>query len=251
MYLYVAVFPNNKIYVGITVDIRDRKTTHKSKAKTGWDGYLYNAIRKYGFENIIWNVADGYSDWKKLCVLEKEEIARYKSNDRNFGYNISDGGDGTVGIKHTEEWKKMMSERMSGENSPSWGRRLTDEQKKHLSEINTGEKHPRFGRIPTEKQKIALANGFIKYCEENGHPWAGKNHSAESKRKISEANSGEKNGMYRKRSTSRKLTDVAVIEIRNKYKTGDYSLLELASKFNVGQTTISDIIKNKKYKDIK
>lgn len=200
MYLYVGVFPNNKVYVGITVNFNKRRVMHKSRAKNGYDTYLYNAIRKYGFDNITWNTADGYTDWDDLCRAEIEEIKRYDSTDRNFGYNISAGGDGYVGFKHTDEWKEMMSKRMSGENSPSWGRKLTLEEKQYLSKINTGENNPRFGQEKSEKEKMAISSGLLKYYIENDGKFKDKNHKKSSKDLISKANSGENNGMFGKKA---------------------------------------------------
>ena len=120
MYLYIATFPNRKKYIGITQYINKRITTHKSRAKNGYDGFFYNAIRKYGWENIEWEIVDGYKDMDELGDVEIEKIAEYKTQDRDFGYNIVKGGNVNCGFKHTEEWKQMMSKKMSGENSPSF-----------------------------------------------------------------------------------------------------------------------------------
>ena len=46
MYLYIATFPNDKKYIGITKNLNDRKRKHKFRAKRGDSEYLYNAIRK-------------------------------------------------------------------------------------------------------------------------------------------------------------------------------------------------------------
>lgn len=253
MYLYIATFPNGKKYVGITTDFCQRRSVHKSRAKLRRDFnlFFYNAINKYGWENIEWNVADGYESWDDLCVLEKETIAALDSNNRDHGYNITEGGDGYCGLTHDSEWKKMMSIRMSGINSPSWGRKLTDKQKRHLSEINSGEKNPRFGKPKTEKQSIAMSEGYQKFCKANGGGWMlGKKMPKEVKLKISVANNGSNNGMYGKRPASAKLTVEQVKEIREKYSSGNYSYEKLAKEYCVGQTTICDIVKRKKYKGI-
>ena len=60
------------------------------------------------------------------------------------------------GVPHTEEWKKAMSERMSGENHPMYGR--------------TGKNHPQFGVPRTEEQKKAQSEKMSgRYSGEN-HP---------------------------------------------------------------------------------
>ena len=268
------MFPNNKKYIGITNGINKRKTAHKSRARNNYKGVFYNAIRKYGWDSIRWEIADGYKDWNELCELEIKKIAEYKTQDRDFGYNITPGGNVNHGFKHTEEWKQMMSERMSGENSPLFGRKLTKEQREHLSRINSGDLHPRYGKKITEEQKKAMNNGFEKYCYENGHPWVGRKHTNESKDKISKANSGKNNGMYRKKSWNHgkknpewskkmsgsgnpmygkigenhhgaKLNYEKAENIREKYKTGLYTYKKLSEEFNISVTQIGNIVNNR------
>jgi group I intron endonuclease len=253
MYLYIMNFPNSKRYVGITVDLGKRMSTHKSRAKCHpeFNECLYNAIRKYGWDNIVFEVADGYESWDELCNVETQLIEAFNTTNRDYGYNVSAGGDGYAGFTHTDEWKQRMSERMSGENNPSWGRKLTDEQKMHLSEINSGEMNPRYGKPISDFQKKSLNDGFATYCEEHGHPWVGKRHTNDTIRKQSESKLGGKNPMFGKRPASSKLTNDQVISIRSKYASGNYNLLELALEFGVCQSTIHDIVRKRKYKRVK
>jgi hypothetical protein len=89
-----------------------------------------------------------------------------------------------------------------------------------LSEINRGENHPFYGKHHSEKSKHNISNSRTGKCVGEGHPMFGKHHKPKSialisehrkgkscgednpsKRedviqKISEANSGKKNGMY-------------------------------------------------------
>jgi len=51
-----------------------------------------------------------------------------------------------LGTKQPEEYKKMMSIRMSGENNPFYGRRHTPETLQILSLAKTGSNHPNFGK---------------------------------------------------------------------------------------------------------
>ena len=45
---------NGKIYVGKTEGTYIKRfETHKYNAKSGKEGYLYNAIRKYGEDNFV------------------------------------------------------------------------------------------------------------------------------------------------------------------------------------------------------
>ena len=47
-------------------------------------------------------------------------IKEFNSKKPN-GYNLADGGKGSKGCKHTEEWKKTHSKRMEGKNNPMYG----------------------------------------------------------------------------------------------------------------------------------
>jgi len=280
MFLYIIKFPNGKKYIGITTNINKRKLCHKSRTKTNDPLPVYCALRKYGFDNVIWDIKDGYKSWEELCSEEVRLILQYQTKNREFGYNITDGGDGSPGTVHSEKWKQAMSDRMSGENSPCFGRKLTPLQKQHLSEINTGALHPRYGKLISDYQKEKMMDGFIKYCKINGHPW-GKNsrHSEEAKKKISDAHVGEKNGMYGKPSWNRgkknpecakrmsgsgnpmyniqsedhpraKLNNEIVIEIREKYNSGQFTYKKLSLKYNVSEHTIANIVTRKSWKNI-
>lgn len=82
---------NNKKYIGITC--------RKPEYRWGKDGYSYKgqvfktAIDKYGWDNfdhiILFNDLNAEDAYKK----EQELIKLYKSNQKEFGYNLSIGGE--------------------------------------------------------------------------------------------------------------------------------------------------------------
>jgi group I intron endonuclease len=90
---------NGKVYVGKTVQpVADRWSVHKSDARIGTSGYLQNAIRKHGpaaFDVEVLCIADSED---QLNFMEKFFIALYRSNQREFGYNLTAGGDGVSGL---------------------------------------------------------------------------------------------------------------------------------------------------------
>jgi group I intron endonuclease len=125
---------NNKCYVGITC-----QTVHE-RWRNG-DGYLIKnnngqysqpkiarAIKKYGwdnFEHIIW--AENLSH-DEACHIEKLLIAIWDTI--NNGYNITKGGEGTVGVIRC------------GADNPFYGKKHNDDTKKksvkRTKEINIG-----------------------------------------------------------------------------------------------------------------
>ena len=88
--VYIHKFPNGKAYIGIT----------KQEPKIRWGGgngyvrneYMHRAIKKYGWENIEHIILfDGLSE-EDACEIEKSLIKKYRTNEKEFGYNIESGG---------------------------------------------------------------------------------------------------------------------------------------------------------------
>lgn len=118
-----------------------------------------------------------------LDEKEIEYILLYDTMNRDYGYNLESGGssnkhmseeskkkmseakqgmyDGNknpmygVHIKHSEEWKKEQSERVSGKNNPMYGKKVehTEEARQKLSERMRGEKNPFYNKQHTEQTK--------------------------------------------------------------------------------------------------
>lgn len=144
--VYKHIFPNGKIYIGIT----------KQDVKRRWkNGYGYeiglpvrNAINKYGWKNIEHIVLFENLNKKDAELKEIELIKEYKSADRNYGYNITNGGNqkGTV----AEETKQKISKKNKeyAEKNPTprvayWkGKKLSEEHRRKLSESHKGKRKP-------------------------------------------------------------------------------------------------------------
>jgi hypothetical protein len=86
---------NNKKYVGQSIDILLRREQHFWAAyniKTReYNTYFHKAIRKYGQNNFIFEILEEC----KVDDLDEKEIkwiSYYKSNNSEFGYNLTFGG---------------------------------------------------------------------------------------------------------------------------------------------------------------
>lgn len=114
--------PSGKVYVGITKD-----TAHRWRANgNGYKGStrIWYAIQKYGWDNFKHEILKDGLTLREASELEKETIARYKSTDPLFGYNLTSGG--YDGIQ-CEESKKKKSESLMGHAvSESVRKRLSD-----------------------------------------------------------------------------------------------------------------------------
>lgn len=134
--VYKHTFPNGKVYLGIT----------SYGAKERWhNGYgyrkqqmMWRAIQKYGWENVEHSIL--YSGLSESDAKEKEVelIKKYKSDQREYGYNIRGGGDLFAGYKLSEETRRKMSESRKGEKNWLYGKSLSKETKEKLSKAHMG-----------------------------------------------------------------------------------------------------------------
>lgn len=140
--VYKHTFPNNKVYIGITC-----QKYINTRWKNG-NGYktqpVFNAIKKYGWENIKHEILFNKLTKEEAIEKEIELIAFYKSNNIKFGYNMESGGTKKGEISQ-ETRLKLRQGRL--------GKVTSLETKKILSKINTGKK------LSSEsRQKISKAN---------------------------------------------------------------------------------------------
>lgn len=96
---------NKKAYIGQTTrSLSVRKIEHVKNIKT-YNHPLYNSMRKYGKHNFSWDILYECESKDELNTMEHHYILHYKSTDRAFGYNLTLGGEGSTGYKHTEDTK--------------------------------------------------------------------------------------------------------------------------------------------------
>ena len=145
---------NGKKYIGKSINLRKRIRDHINQLVLGKDecSYLQNAWIKQGEDNFSIYILEE-CDFEILSDREIFYIEILKSK-RPEGYNLTDGGDGSFGFKHSDETKEHLSKirkgKYSGENSPLYGKHLSEDTKNKLSIIRTGSKH-------SEKTKSLLS----------------------------------------------------------------------------------------------
>ena len=120
---------NGKVYIGQTYKSpKDRWSDHKSQAITkSTKGYFQKAICKYSWESfdkyVIWQCECDVLDSKWILNnREKFFIKLFKSNMSKFGYNSTDGGEGSIGHKMTQESKIKMSKSKKGKFNGKWSK---------------------------------------------------------------------------------------------------------------------------------
>lgn len=85
---------NGKVYVGQTVrTLAVRFNAHKQDCRSGANRPLYRSVRKYGWENFSINPVSHASSQDDLDNLEHLWIVLFRAADRNYGYNLTWGGE--------------------------------------------------------------------------------------------------------------------------------------------------------------
>lgn len=179
--VYKYVFPNNKIYIGIT------SRTLEERWKSGYRHcpYVLNAIKKYGKKNISRIILFEGLTKEEAEQKEIELIAQYKSNQKKYGYNIENGGKCASSI--AEQTKKQISNKLKGivrnqefknkiscANKKRWIEKSNEEKEKEIERL----KKINIGRTPWNKGK----KGLQKHTEE----W--KKQASERMKKYNEKN---------------------------------------------------------------
>lgn len=141
---------NGKRYVGVT---SKQNPEHRWSHGRGYkeNSHFRDAIDKYGWDNFDHIILfDGLSE-VQAKNKEIELIAKWKTNDRNFGYNMTAGGDGTKGYYPSAETRAKLSKARLKEN-------LSEETLRRRSE---GLK----GRVFSEEHKRRIGDGNSKAVE--------------------------------------------------------------------------------------
>lgn len=126
--VYIHIVPKeisgydwDKYYVGIT----SQDVNKRWENGNGYKSQLFGrAVSKYSWENIEHEVVASNLTESEAKDFEKTLIKHLHSNENDCGYNLTKGGDGIIGYKHSEEFKQKQAVRVSGENNPWYGKRL-------------------------------------------------------------------------------------------------------------------------------
>lgn len=264
---------NNKVYVGQSKDILERWRKHRSDltARKKHNDHFQLAWDKYTESNFNFEILEICGE-DYLDEREKYWIKHYQSNNKNFGYNKTSGGqlyrkiseETKEKIKKVNQGKKLPSNHpfllldrtgknnpmynvhRYGEDSPMYGKSHSNETKQIISEKNKG-------NIPWNR-------GVKNFLGED-HPMKGKELTEEVKCKISQANKGKKRSedTINKLIASAKrgeenylsvLTENQVIEIKILLRYTKMLQKEIANLYNINQRTVSAIKNEKIWKHV-
>jgi hypothetical protein len=178
VYRHIRVDKNEPFYIGIGSDNSYKRANDKHGRNKIWN----DIVTKSNYEVEI--LCDNIS-WEKALSKEIEFISIYGRIDKQNGTlsNLTDGGEGVLGIIHSEKTKKILSERFKG----------TKHTKEAIEKIREAGKRP---CSEETKQKISLANKGQIVSKEQLQKLrlanVGKKHTDAMREKLRIANTGKK-----------------------------------------------------------
>ncbi len=162
--VYIKHFENGKKYVGITSNFKKRMNQHKNPKHKEQHLPIYKAMNKHDHYTEIVFESELYKD-----VQEMERIIIRNFKDLGIGlYNLTDGGEGSLGLSPSKETRLKKSVASSGENNPMYGKKHSEEAILKMIGANKGEKSFRanpkehYETYPTRRDK------FKRTCERMG-----------------------------------------------------------------------------------
>lgn len=125
--IYKATTPNGKVYVGKTNQPLDKRIYDHywlaKKSKT----LFAKALNKYG-DQIVWEILEQSVVGLELAnERERYWISHFRSNDKKYGYNLTEGGDG--GKRSPESEKKRIRSVIKALKSQETRAKLSDKSK--------------------------------------------------------------------------------------------------------------------------
>lgn len=173
--VYMHTSPSGKRYIGITCQNPPEKRWRNGHGYSG-NEYFSRAILKYGWQNFIHEILFEGITQNEAEQKEVELIAYYKSNNKDFGYNQTNGGEATFGYKFSDEQKEKLSKAQKKRlkdktNHPLFGKSHSDETRDKIRNGNKGHKHSKEhkNKISNSLKRPVLQYGldgkFIKFYD--------------------------------------------------------------------------------------
>lgn len=225
MGIYKINYPNNKIYIGLSRDIKRRMYEHNNAKKAISPCDL--AIKKYGKIEEI-EILEFINNEKLLDEREKYWIKFYNSNKKEIGYNLNEGGS-SFGLSNENNAVSVFS---NSQVLDIRKRRYYGERKKDVYKDYSNYSFSSF-------EKIWLGKGYPNIGIEFIIP----TNSISRQEYSSQANDGLKNGRA-------KCSKDMIIEIRKQFDNGN-SISAIQKSFpQVSINTIRRIALRETYKNV-
>lgn len=161
LYRHIRLDTNQPFYIGIgTKGEDDWKYRYYTRALSNKNrnNHWIRIVKKFGFK---YEILLESNDYEFIKEKEKEFIKLYGRRDLGLGtlVNMTDGGEGCQGLKHTNETKKKLSIANKGKDYIS-GIKRSEETKMKISIAKTGKKQ---SRKAVEARAMAILKPILQY----------------------------------------------------------------------------------------
>jgi hypothetical protein len=202
LYRHIRLDKNVPFYIGIGNDKSYKRAYDRNQRNRFWKFVVSKT--EYDVEIMLDDL-----DWTTICEKEKEFIRLYGRKDNKTGtlVNLTDGGDGALGVTVSQQTRDKISKRQKGKtfseetrkklSAKAKGRKYSEEICKRMSERGKLQKHSE-----ERNKKISIA---LKACYASGkrvYSLKGKEISVETREKISNFHTGRKHTEEAKKKMS-------------------------------------------------
>jgi len=235
--IYKITNPNNKIYIGQSIDILNRWSNYKSLHCKN-QIYLHRSLKKYGVHKHKFEVIC-QCDELELNNLEKYYIDLFQCFNNKFGLNLREGGYG--GGRLSLETKERMSKAQKGHFvSQETRRKMSIFNKGKVLSFETREKmrKTRKGKLKSDEHKIKLSKSLM-----------GHNVSDDIKKAMSVKHKGVKLTEKHKQNISKSLkgkktfNSIKIIDTKN--NTIYESINDAHKSTNINYRKLSNMLSGK------
>jgi hypothetical protein len=188
IYFHYTADTNELFYIG-------KGTGKRAYQKTRRNAWWKNKVAKHGFraEIIQMNIIE-----QEALMLEQDMIALNRKMGKNL-VNLTDGGEGVSGLKHSLKSRVKMSISATG-NKNNLGRMQSIETRTKISITKKGKP-----LSPEHRAKVSKNHSTF---------WNGHKHTEESKAKMSIAQMGNKYSLGHKHTPETKAKISASLKLR-------------------------------------
>jgi hypothetical protein len=257
---------SGKSYIGSSNNLRLREQQHFSSLRLGYhrNRYLQRAFDKYGEDDFKFEIIE-YCPVEQLVMREQ-----YWIDNTDDLYNLrTEVVESNLGVKWSEESKKKLAQKRSGENAPMWGKFGKDHHSSisvlqfdldgnFIAKYSCAKEAARKtginrGNISRSRTSYKTAGGFIWAYEDDSHKvfemleWLSRSHHLTGTKQTKERKEKTSKAVRGSNHPSAKLNDIQISVIRAfnllKNKPTDKSI---AKFFGIKQASHINRIRNNK-----
>lgn len=163
--VYRHISPSNKVYIGITSRKPELRWGHNGIYYKGCNKF-YNAILKYGWDNIKHEILIDNASKEEACILEQMLISHYKR--LGVSYNITDGGEGRM----KEAWRNNPEKYLNKKTTKGIKRSIEQIRKRSTSVLQfslDGEFIHKYESVTEASNEVGISTKAIRNCCNGGY----------------------------------------------------------------------------------